>query len=363
MSEGRVCSVERCNCVDFLPFECSLCGEVYCLDHRSRFSHACSGVNLPAPVVPVSQSSGPSVKDIMKGVETRFDGVKNGNHKEHYNIKSSTDTLPPIDEKFTKKLHTLDHIAEHSKNQKQRKISLKAREMLIKKNATGNSSIAGADRHFMCVHFAASMVEAEEDPQHKMECLFFSSTKPLGEVLQQIWQKYQTTLMNTTMVKEDASLCGVSVEDLTIVLTTMDTPEWRQWDRNWLLQDCLANYEDVAVSVVRMEEVVANQAALAAARDAPIDTTSAEDDEAALEAQTAARQAEVQQRMEELKKVVYVKEQLAWYYKVSLETAATLGVEEMERTQPMVMVGVLCVYILYIILSTILYHDLTIVVS
>ena len=114
------------------------------------------------------------MKEMMDAVEHRFDNVKNGNHKEHYNIKSSADSAPPTDEKFTKKLHNLDRIAENSSSAKQRKISMKAREMLIKSKAVGNSSIAGVDRFFICVHFSPSMEQADADPHHHIENMFFS---------------------------------------------------------------------------------------------------------------------------------------------------------------------------------------------
>nr|XP_033789843.1 AN1-type zinc finger protein 1 isoform X2 [Geotrypetes seraphini]XP_033789844.1 AN1-type zinc finger protein 1 isoform X3 [Geotrypetes seraphini] len=38
---GQHCGVKHCGQLDFLPFVCSYCSGVYCLEHRSRASHGC----------------------------------------------------------------------------------------------------------------------------------------------------------------------------------------------------------------------------------------------------------------------------------------------------------------------------------
>ncbi|PKA61000.1 Zinc finger AN1 and C2H2 domain-containing stress-associated protein 16 [Apostasia shenzhenica] len=38
---GRHCSVEECKLVDFLPFTCDRCKQVFCLQHRSCTKHQC----------------------------------------------------------------------------------------------------------------------------------------------------------------------------------------------------------------------------------------------------------------------------------------------------------------------------------
>ncbi len=39
---GTHCSVPECQQIDFLPFTCDCCGEVFCLQHRTYQSHSCS---------------------------------------------------------------------------------------------------------------------------------------------------------------------------------------------------------------------------------------------------------------------------------------------------------------------------------
>ncbi|CAN8286930.1 unnamed protein product [Cochlearia groenlandica] len=38
---GKHCSVEICKQIDFLPFTCDRCFQVFCLDHRSYMKHTC----------------------------------------------------------------------------------------------------------------------------------------------------------------------------------------------------------------------------------------------------------------------------------------------------------------------------------
>ena len=42
LSLGKHCEAAHCHQLDFLPFTCDACGQVYCLDHRSYMAHNCS---------------------------------------------------------------------------------------------------------------------------------------------------------------------------------------------------------------------------------------------------------------------------------------------------------------------------------
>ncbi|KAJ0966301.1 hypothetical protein J5N97_027439 [Dioscorea zingiberensis] len=43
---GKHCSVEECKLIDFLPFTCDRCNQVFCLQHRSYSKHLCPNGNL-----------------------------------------------------------------------------------------------------------------------------------------------------------------------------------------------------------------------------------------------------------------------------------------------------------------------------
>jgi heme-degrading monooxygenase HmoA len=160
--------------------------------------------------------------------------------------------------------------------------------------------------------------------------MFFSSTKTIGEVMQQIWQKYYSTVEESRGFRENTALRGVKSDDLVLVLSTADAPQWHHWDRNWALRDCLANYEDIAVSATTVESVMRNQDELSAARAQA----------AAAAAEAAARAAaEAEANKPKVKNYTFTKGQLAWYYKVSAEETAALSIAEMVETQPMIMVG------------------------
>ncbi|GFP92233.1 zinc finger an1 and c2h2 domain-containing stress-associated protein 13 [Phtheirospermum japonicum] len=42
---GKHCSVDDCRQIDFLPFTCDCCQQVFCLDHRSYSRHKCPKAN------------------------------------------------------------------------------------------------------------------------------------------------------------------------------------------------------------------------------------------------------------------------------------------------------------------------------
>ncbi|KAI3865189.1 hypothetical protein MKX03_005829 [Papaver bracteatum] len=42
---GKHCTVEDCKLIDFLPFTCDRCNQVYCLEHRSFIKHQCPNAN------------------------------------------------------------------------------------------------------------------------------------------------------------------------------------------------------------------------------------------------------------------------------------------------------------------------------
>ena len=118
------------------------------------------------------------------------------------------------------------------------------------------------------------------------------------------------------------------------MLATADTPDWRQWERNTPLKDCLSNFEDVAVFAAPIKEVMENQDELAYVREfgprvveeaVSMKTVEAED-------------------LPPYVPAVFVKEQLAWYHKVPSEVHRRLSVEQMEETQAMIMVSIVGVH-------------------
>ncbi|XP_043544107.1 AN1-type zinc finger protein 1 [Chiloscyllium plagiosum] len=54
---GQQCEVQHCRQLDFLPFVCDGCSGIYCLEHRGKDAHGCSGVCLRLPVKSEGTSS------------------------------------------------------------------------------------------------------------------------------------------------------------------------------------------------------------------------------------------------------------------------------------------------------------------
>lgn len=328
--EGQLCAESGCSCNDFLPFECSLCGNMYCLEHRSRFSHTCAGLPAEYERKTATAALQPSVKDMMSSVENRFSNQTTSGGKQHVQVKSSTkDTLPAIHSKSSGKISALGRVADKSANSRERKISMKAKEMLIKSKATGNDSTPGKDRLYLSVHFTDSLDPSATESDHKVAYFFFSHHKPLGEIMQHIWQKHQSTVEQSAAFANNTALHSLRPEDLSLVLATADTPQWQAWDRNTPIKDCLSNFEDVAVFAVPSQEVLDNQDEIAYVQAFGPRVT----EEMQVETTPVA-----EEDLPPATPVLYVKGQLAWYHKVEPAVHRRLSAEEMERTQPMIMV-------------------------
>ena len=84
--EGYQCNQTGCRTRDFLPFLCPHCDQLYCLEHRSKYSHNCSGnlsgdnnaiIDNSASVTTnegtASTPGNISVRSLFEGIEKRFD--------------------------------------------------------------------------------------------------------------------------------------------------------------------------------------------------------------------------------------------------------------------------------------------------
>eukprot|EP01095_Lingulamoeba_sp_RSL-Kostka_P005874 TRINITY_DN1786_c1_g1_i1.p1 TRINITY_DN1786_c1_g1~~TRINITY_DN1786_c1_g1_i1.p1 ORF type:complete len:362 (-),score=83.92 TRINITY_DN1786_c1_g1_i1:46-1131(-) len=59
---GEHCQFDDCNIYDFLPFKCSDCNKLYCLEHRSKREHNCVGLDQ----IEEEDEEGEEVKGIKK---------------------------------------------------------------------------------------------------------------------------------------------------------------------------------------------------------------------------------------------------------------------------------------------------------
>ncbi|XP_010523911.1 PREDICTED: zinc finger AN1 and C2H2 domain-containing stress-associated protein 13-like [Tarenaya hassleriana] len=89
---GKHCSVDDCKLIDFLPFTCDRCLQVFCLDHRSYIKHSCPKGNRGDVTVVICPLC-------AKGVRLNPDEDPNITWEKHVN----TDCDPSNYEKATKK--------------------------------------------------------------------------------------------------------------------------------------------------------------------------------------------------------------------------------------------------------------------
>ncbi|CAJ1967579.1 unnamed protein product [Sphenostylis stenocarpa] len=89
---GKHCSVSDCKQIDFLPFTCDRCHQVYCLEHRSYIKHQCTKADKQDVTVVICPLC-------AKGVRLVPDQDANITWENHVN----TDCDPSNYEKVTKK--------------------------------------------------------------------------------------------------------------------------------------------------------------------------------------------------------------------------------------------------------------------
>jgi len=67
---GKQCHEKDCKLLDFLPFECSACKKIFCLEHRSYAAHHCQSLTdiiipecpICGAIIPVAKGEDPDVK-------------------------------------------------------------------------------------------------------------------------------------------------------------------------------------------------------------------------------------------------------------------------------------------------------------
>lgn len=242
--EGSACSFTGCRTRDFLPFVCDLCKKTFCIEHRSRFAHNCHSSNAarsrPSP------TSYSKTSDIFAGVESRFDNNPQGSTRTHLGVKSSA--VPAADTRTvasSKKISKLDSIAQSAQNSKDKNIAGKTKQILFKKRAEGNDSIAPEDRFY---------VEALFDLTRESRYLYFSVHATIGEVLRDIARSHTILSFGQPVTPEGSSLAFFSDDPSVAALT-----QWQQWDRNVPLSQTVPAFSSLHIISVPTSEVLEAQ--------------------------------------------------------------------------------------------------------
>lgn len=145
--EGTLCAHPQCRVHDYLPFRCPRCEGVFCLEHRSRFSHPCHHHSKAEDadhtlVSPADLSHLPSAKAMLAAVETRFDHKADASAskpREHWQVQHTEEKAPmaTTGSHLAKQLDRLDHLQKNRTDATVQQRAEKTRKMLLKQRATG----------------------------------------------------------------------------------------------------------------------------------------------------------------------------------------------------------------------------------
>ena len=268
--DGTKCTHIGCSCHDFLPFHCPLCNNVFCLQHRSRFSHnPCAVANLALPPAAfsseVTAAAAKAAQNMIDSVQARFDNTTDPVANVHVN-HMKTSVVPESQVLSGKAISTMDRLKDISNNSSslsERKISCKTRNILIKSNSIGNASIPALDRIYFSVNFlcgssssgesgAPNSSSSSSSSSTKLVNFFYKRTMTLGEMLHQLGLTFPQLSYGA----------AVAPSGMSLVLYTEDTPDWRQWDRSKPLEILLESFEEVIIDFTSTVEVVNAQKVL-----------------------------------------------------------------------------------------------------
>ena len=268
--DGTKCTHIGCSCHDFLPFHCPLCNNVFCLQHRSRFSHnPCAVANLALPPAAfsseVTAAAAKAAQNMIDSVQARFDNTTDPVANVHVN-HMKTSVVPESQVLSEKAISTMDRLKDISNNSSslsERKISCKTRNILIKSNSIGNASIPALDRIYFSVNFlcgssssgesgAPNSSSSSSSSSTKLVNFFYKRTMTLGEMLHQLGLTFPQLSYGA----------AVAPSGMSLVLYTEDTPDWRQWDRSKPLEILLESFEEVIIDFTSTVEVVNAQKVL-----------------------------------------------------------------------------------------------------
>lgn len=277
--EGTKCSQPHCSVHDFLPFFCPKCEKMYCLDHRSRFSHDCINDSASQETQKGDEKvrgSNFSVKGMFQSLTERFksDSPSPITHSQHA-VHSSKPSSHGQDGRFNSSLQRLEQLSNSSENEKTKKISSKTREMLIKSRATGNDNCSVEDRIYLMIHFEplileSSLLSEESTTQleevvtsvkastNSIKYLFFSRFASLGEMLYQLKQQFADLIVFVAK-RLESSLSRI--EDIGVSVQTTDTPDWRQWNslKNSPLHEVFSSFEEIWIKIVPLSQLLTLQ--------------------------------------------------------------------------------------------------------
>jgi len=229
---GKHCKQKDCKLLDFLPFECSACKNMFCLDHRSFAAHHCGAVPdaiipecpLCGAIIPVAKGEDPNVKvdeHITKGCKQEPQREKS--NKCSMSRCKNHEVVPVICKQCSKNFcfahrlpqdHSCEATVKESKKVKGGGYTLGGRAppatnknnptakkvalMKMKMNAKGDEKIAPEKRYYLeVVYGSGNGVNATP------KLMFFDPNWSVGKVLDSIADAGNVINKNNVSKEED----------------------------------------------------------------------------------------------------------------------------------------------------------------
>eukprot|EP01041_Mallomonas_annulata_P002684 gene2683-5280_t len=195
--------------------------------------------NVPSGSPNLGTFIGQSVMGIFDGILKRFDGSPESTPKEHIPIKPSSLPMNESIETAEAKMDNLTNISKETSSLKEKNISKKTKQMLMKTKAVGNPNIPIDDRFYINIYFTLS--------KHKIP-MYFTSYAIIGEVLEHLARNSTQLAFVTATRPEHASLCFQK-----------DSKPWKEWNRRKTISEEMEDFDDVEVITMSTFEITENQ--------------------------------------------------------------------------------------------------------
>ncbi|KAL5022860.1 hypothetical protein ScPMuIL_002015 [Solemya velum] len=200
---GKHCSIKSCQRLDFLPFECDGCLNIYCADHKTKDSHDCTLVNIDKPSeYSGTKGYGCSVDDcngreLMPVICDKCHGnfCLSHRHQVDHQCKELVvrETPNKAAEHVKKILASKSHSTTKNKlrSSKSNKTAEKVALMKLKMKAVGETGVPEDDKVFFLVLLPA---------EHKIQSIpmYFSKTWTVGRAIDSIASRSKLHNPNNT---------------------------------------------------------------------------------------------------------------------------------------------------------------------
>ncbi|XP_067122579.1 AN1-type zinc finger protein 1-like [Centruroides vittatus] len=206
---GKNCSFESCNKLDFLPFTCEYCKEIYCSDHQYPSNHECKSFQDKFDSRAKNKcKSEPSYTCSLQDcdqttlVPVICDHCKHifclqHRHQVDHKCEKLKQAICDKQSKTVKLLAEVKpvQVPTQFKSEKSKKTAAKIQLMKMKLNAFGNNNLPLSERAYFKIHFPKKYNSTEKD-------YFFNKCWTVGKIIDTIAELENFKNENDTATNE-----------------------------------------------------------------------------------------------------------------------------------------------------------------